>query len=140
MKPNEAVLGFVFNELTKNCSKYFGVKTKPTFFLLEHQSKRLSEILKYQLRINGSSKKNIYVKIQKNPDHERARIEEFCQSEYDTLNKLHNAFEEYPNLGVTKPICCFRQHLVTVTEEAKGENLFNILKSNGNVFTTKRGV
>ncbi len=137
MKPNEPALEFVLNELTENYSKYFEVDAKPTFSLLEHQSKRLSEILKYELCVNGNKQRNIYIKIQRNPDHKRERIEEFCIAEFETLRRLHTAFKKYPRFSVIKPIACFLEYWVTVTEEAQGENLFNILKSHGRIFSER---
>jgi aminoglycoside phosphotransferase (APT) family kinase protein len=117
-----AIMG-ALDKLRVEAARYFG-DSHAVIEPLELADREASHVLRAQLRSAGNSSRCIFVKAFKTrgpsaDDRQfmRARVEK----DFTVTLKIHEAFRAYEDLAVVRPIACFADELVLVTEEATGE-------------------
>jgi tRNA A-37 threonylcarbamoyl transferase component Bud32 len=123
----EPVLAWLASELPT----YFGqprVRVVPVLY----QERPFSHLLKIVAMPDGApSGRRMFVKIFKSngSPEDVARMRRRVEHEYERTRAIHRAMSAWPELGVVAPVAFDRTHLVTVTEEAAGQPLFEHLHS-----------
>ena len=132
----EPLIG-VFEDLSKHSLNYFGQQGPLQFQILEFKQKRLSDIWRCAVSSNGWQTR-IYIKLHKNPDHQKDRVLQFCATEFEVLKKLHKAFADYEGFGVVRPVAFYPREMITITEEKTGANLYDILQKQGHRLASRK--
>ena len=126
---NFKTLNLVTEELQTNHRRYFNLHEKPRLIPITYCERPNSFIWKYIIDGN-STRKSIHIKIHKKPC-----TGEHCRTEYEILKSLYAAFEQYPRYSVVKPIACFPEYSIIITEDAEGEKLSAQIKQRAKHFS-----
>jgi len=126
---NTKILNSAIEELQTNYRHYFHLHEKPELIPITYLERAHSFIWKY--RIDGhATRKGIYIK-----NHKNHCSGENCKTEYEILKNLHAAFDQYPLHSVIKPVACFPEHSIIITEDAEGEELSAQIKQRAKHFS-----
>lgn len=124
----KSILNLVIEELQTNYQKYFALHEKPQLIPVAYFERPHSFVWKYKLdRI--PARKGIYMKM-----HKKSRTGENCKIEYEILKSLCAAFDQYPLYSVVKPVACFPEYSIIITEDAEGEELSARIKQRAKHF------
>jgi hypothetical protein len=124
------VLANALGRLTAESERYFGcpdIVIEP-LALADRES---AQVMRAGLRIADRTGRHIFVKVFKprGPSADdwhfmRARV----TKDFAVTSQIHEAFRECPDLSAVRPVACFPDELVLVTEEARGEALDALLE------------
>jgi hypothetical protein len=125
-EPIVAALG----RLSAEGEKYFGhpdVAIEP----LAWTNREAAQVLRAQTRIDGRCGRNIFVKAFK-PRGPSADDRRFMRArvvkDFAVSSRVHESLRSSADLGAVRPIACFADDLVLVTEEAAGTPFYDVLE------------
>jgi tRNA A-37 threonylcarbamoyl transferase component Bud32 len=130
MKPAlPPVFAHVLDCLIEQSERYFGqagIIVEP----LVLADREAAQVLRVRLRIPGTSDRHVFVKLFK-PRGPSPEAREFMRArvlkDFAVTSQIHEALREYSDLSAVRPVACFPDDLVLVTEEAPGEPLHVVL-------------
>jgi aminoglycoside phosphotransferase (APT) family kinase protein len=118
----------VLAKLTEKWAGYFpDASVPPRVVSVHYGPRRLSDIAKAELAM-GPRRITIYIKIHKHHVSTPERVEQKARLEFETLRHLHEAMTAGPGCAVPRPIAFFPEEIAVVTEEVKGQNLYQLIK------------
>lgn len=124
------VFAGVIGRLRDQSERYFG-NPETVIEPLVLADREAAQVLRARLRIGRSCDRHIFVKVFKtrgpSPDDwhfMRARV----MKDFAVTSQVHEALGECTDLSVVRPIACFPDDLVLVTEEAPGEPFHAVLE------------
>lgn len=123
-------LAKVLGILTADGERYFGhpaIEIQP----LELADREAGQVMRAQVKIAGRSDRSIFVKAFKTrgrlPEDRRfmrARV----TNDYAVTSRVYESFRDRSDFSAVKPIACFPDDLVLVTEAAPGEPFHQLLE------------
>lgn len=122
----------VLARLRDDSDRYFGV-SPVTFQTVGWMERPVSQVLRISIR-NGSTTRYAFVKrfkpLGKGDEHRRLMRDRVAR-DFATLTRVHLALAGRPGLSAVRPIACFPDDLILVTEEAPGSTLSTVLEARG---------
>jgi aminoglycoside phosphotransferase (APT) family kinase protein len=118
----------VLAKLTGEWARYFPeASVPPRVISVHYRPRRLSDIAKAEVAM-GLTRVAIYIKIHKHHVSTPERVKQKARLEFETLRHLDEAMTAVPGCAVPKPIAFFPDEIAVVTEEVKGQNLYQLIK------------
>ncbi len=124
------VFAKVLDRLIEQSNDYFG-HTAITAEPLALADREAAQVLRVRLRVPGAGDRHVFVKVFKprGPSSEdwrfmRARV----VKDFAVTSRIHEAFRACADLSAIRPLACFPDDLVVVTEEAPGEPFHVVLE------------
>lgn len=123
-------LAKALGSLSAEGERYFGhsdVHIEP----LELADREAGQVLRAQLRIAGRRDRCIFVKVFKTRGpsaDERRFMRARVTKDFAVTSRVHDAFRERADFAAVRPIACFPDELVLVTEAAAGEPFHELLE------------
>jgi aminoglycoside phosphotransferase (APT) family kinase protein len=118
----------VLAQLIEEWPRYFpGASAAPRVVSVHYAPRRLSDIARAELA-TGAARVALYIKVHKHHVSTPERVKQKARLEFETLQHLHAAMTAVPGGGVPRPIAFFPEEMAVVTEEVRGQNLYQLLK------------
>jgi len=134
MMPEDPIVSRVVEKLKNDSCVDLDRKHTLKSEVLAVQHRRRSKIFKLKL-IFGTEEKDICVKmVTPSSPTTRELFEERVKKEYRTLIMAYENFRPFPEYSVVKPIACFPELLVVISEYFCGETLQSVLRKKARLF------
>jgi hypothetical protein len=132
----------VLEELTASPSRYFERDEISTFKQLSVYHGLYWDTYKYSLRFSDGRDKNIYIKIRKEGKNDfeskkRLELQQHIKNSYENLQRVYEAFKQFPGYSSIKPIACFPEWLTLVTEESPGTDVWTIIREKAKFYPSE---
>lgn len=126
-------LDSIIHRIKTDYGRLFNESTLPTIRILF--SKKMSETVLTKLEISvEENKRNIFVKEYRPSTRFKGQVIQRLKREYNTLKDLNEKWKDETHIPVVKPIGCYQDLTVLLTEEVKGDPLHQRIKRGASWF------
>ena len=128
----------VLTRIAAEAEEHFGI-APVQFVPLSYEDRPFSCLLRVKVSSAERPDINVFVKVFKTESVLGGveRVRRRLVDDFQTTRRIYQAMSSSAHLGAVRPVACYVDDLVMVTEEAKGETLRTYLRDNASWFPNK---